>query len=84
MLRWVQFRNEVLKQPNGKDILVKGRPQNVAVEWINDQIRELIRVSVHPPLFPMPANSALLLMHQCRKIVMSQSMTISTITGCTA
>ena len=42
--RWVKFRNEVLKQPGGKEILVEGRPKNAKVNWINDQIRDLIKV----------------------------------------
>ena len=40
----MKFRNEVLKQPGGKDILVQGRPKNKGVNWINDQIRDLIKV----------------------------------------
>lgn len=33
-----------MKQPGGKEILVQGRPKNTAVNWINDQIKSLIRV----------------------------------------
>ena len=47
--RWVKFRDEVLKQPNGRDILVSGRPKNQGVEWITERISALIRVSI-PPL----------------------------------
>ncbi len=42
--RWVAFRNEVLKSPGGREVLVQGRPKNTEVNWINDQIRELLKV----------------------------------------
>ncbi|KAK9830091.1 hypothetical protein WJX72_009745 [[Myrmecia] bisecta] len=41
--RWVAFRNEVLKSPNGHEVLVHGRPKNTEVAWINDQIRDLLK-----------------------------------------
>ena len=41
------FRQEVLKKPGGKEILVSGRPDNHDVNWINDQIQDLLAVSLH-------------------------------------
>lgn len=32
-----------MKQPGGKAILVQGRPKNTSVDWINDQIKDLIQ-----------------------------------------
>ena len=42
--RWVEFRNQVLQQPNGQAILVSGRPDNHDVTWISKQIEQLIQV----------------------------------------
>lgn len=45
--RWNEFRQEVLQKPGGKEILVSGRPDNYDVNWINDQIQDLLAVSLH-------------------------------------
>ena len=42
--RWVEFRNQVLQQPNGQAVLVSGRPDNYDIAWISDQIEQLISV----------------------------------------
>ena len=57
--RWVLFRNEVLKHPGGKDVLVSGRPDNHDIVWINQQIQDLLSVrplvssyQMHPTSVP--------------------------------
>lgn len=69
--RWVKFRDEVLKQPGGRDVLIQGRPKNIGVGWINDQIRDLIKASIHIdlyhddcPLFPYQYALFLLTVHE--------------------
>ncbi|KAK9830764.1 hypothetical protein WJX74_006040 [Apatococcus lobatus] len=48
--RWKAFREEILQQPNGHEVLVKGRPDNQGVDWISDQIRDLLKAEVGPRL----------------------------------
>ena len=42
---WKAFREEILRQPNGHEVLVKGRPDNQGVGWISDQIKDLLKVT---------------------------------------
>ena len=56
--RWVEFRNEVLKQPGGQAVLVSGRPDNHDVSWINQQIEQLISVRAMPGPHPNPRATA--------------------------
>ncbi|KAK9791832.1 hypothetical protein WJX73_004695, partial [Symbiochloris irregularis] len=46
--RWNVFREEILKKPGGKEILVSGRPDNYDVNWINDQIQDLLAAPLEP------------------------------------
>ncbi len=42
--RWVDFRNEVLQQEGGRDILFSGRPDNHGIEWISKRITTILQV----------------------------------------
>ena len=42
--RWVEFREEVLKPENGREVLFSGRVDNANVPWITDRIRRVIEV----------------------------------------
>lgn len=43
MCRWAEFRQEVLKHPRGKEVLVSGRPDNHDIPWISQQIQDLLQ-----------------------------------------
>ena len=42
--RWVEFREEVLKLENGREVLFSGRVDNANVPWITDSIQRVIEV----------------------------------------
>jgi hypothetical protein len=42
--RWVEFREEVLKLENGREVLFSGRVDNASVPWITDSIQRVIVV----------------------------------------
>ncbi|CAL8471107.1 g10649 [Coccomyxa elongata] len=41
--RWVEFRNEVLQQEGGRDILFSGRPDNHGIDWISERITTILQ-----------------------------------------
>ena len=47
--RWVEFREEVLKLENGREVLFSGRVSNADVPWITDRIKSIVEVchSIH-------------------------------------
>ncbi|KAK9901312.1 hypothetical protein WJX75_005857 [Coccomyxa subellipsoidea] len=49
--RWVDFRNEVLQQEGGRDILFSGRPDNHGIDWISKRITTMVQApySTQPP-----------------------------------
>ncbi len=42
--RWVDFREEVLKLENGREVLFSGRVDNSGVPWITDSIKSVVEV----------------------------------------
>ena len=46
----MQFRDEVLKSPGGREVLFSGRPDNTEVPWINDRILSICQVTSLPSL----------------------------------
>lgn len=46
--RWAEFRQEVLKHPRGKEVLVSGRPDNHDIPWISQQIQDLLQEPLQP------------------------------------
>lgn len=44
MPRWVEFREEVLKLENGREVLFSGRVNNADVPWVTDRIRSVVEV----------------------------------------
>ena len=54
--RWVEFREEVLKLENGREVLFSGRVSNADVPWITDRIKSIVEVchSIHS----VPASDA--------------------------
>ena len=42
--RWVDFREEVLKLENGREVLFSGRVDNNGVPWITDSIKSVVEV----------------------------------------
>ena len=47
--RWVEFREEVLKLKNGREVLFSGRVDNADVPWITNRIKSVVEVchSIH-------------------------------------
>ncbi len=43
LCRWLVFRDEVMRKPDGRDVLFKGRPL-LTEDWVSKQVRPL-RVS---------------------------------------
>jgi hypothetical protein len=42
--RWKEFREEVLKLENGREVLFSGRVDNANVPWITDSMKRVIEV----------------------------------------
>jgi hypothetical protein len=61
--RWVDFRNEVLQQEGGRDILFSGRPDNHGIDWISKRITTMVQVRCRARcllliFIPLPHSSA--------------------------
>ena len=42
--RWIAFREEALKHPDGQQVLVAGRPGTAGVAWITQQMSDMLKV----------------------------------------
>ena len=42
--RWIAFREEALKHPDGQQVLVAGRPGTAGVAWITQQMSNMLKV----------------------------------------
>jgi hypothetical protein len=43
--RWVEFRQEVLRQPGGSRQLLLGRPSLSSVPWVSEEVKRRLQAS---------------------------------------